>query len=208
MSQYPEFVAFKQASATGPRSRREQSGAQRGALGAPELLEARADVEEANQSAIETPEEAIGRAHQQIEAALADDILIKIKGLSAQFFERLVVDLLVAMGYGGTMQDAAQVVGQSGDGGIDGVIKEDKLGLDNIYVQAKRWENTVGRPDVQGFVGSLTGKQATKGVFITTAAFSSDAREYVKYLPMRVVLIDGSTLARLMIEHRVGVAVA
>jgi restriction system protein len=111
------------------------------------------------------------------------------------------------MGYGGTIQDAAQVVGQSGDGGIDGVIKEDKLGLDTIYVQAKRWDNTVGRPAVQGFAGSLVGKQASKGVFITTATFSADARGYVEHLPVRIVLIDGPTLASYMVEHNVGVSV-
>lgn len=156
----------------------------------------------------ETPEEDIDRAHHQLQATLAEDILARIKALPPSFFEKLVVDLLVAMGYGGTMQDAAQVVGRSGDGGIDGVIKEDKLGLDNIYVQAKRWESTVGRPDVQGFYGSLAGKHASKGVFITTATFSADAREYARYLDKRIVLIDGPTLARLMIEHNVGVAVA
>jgi len=115
--------------------------------------------------------------------------------------------LLLAMGYGGSSRASGRVLGQSGDGGIDGVIQEDRLGLDNIYVQAKRWDGTVGRPVVQGFVGSLTGRSASKGVLITTGTFSQDAREYVRYLPLRVVLIDGQTLARLMIEHGVGVTV-
>ena len=138
---------------------------------------------------------------------MAEDLLVRIKANPPAFFEKLVVDLLLAMGYGGTSRDSGQVLGQSGDGGIDGVIQEDRLGLDNIYVQAKRWDGTVGRPIVQGFVGSLTGRAASKGVLITTGAFSQDAREYVRYLPMRVVLVDGHMLARLMIEHGVGVTV-
>ncbi len=112
------------------------------------------------------------------------------------------------MGYGGTLQDAAQVVGQTGDGGIDGVIKEDRLGLDTIYVQAKKWDNTVGRPVVQGFAGSLDGFRARKGVFITTGTFSREAHEYVDRIDKRIVLIDGPMLARLLIEHDVGVTVA
>ncbi len=159
-------------------------------------------------SATETPEEAIERAHRQHVAALADDVLLRVKALTPGAFEKLVVELLLAMGYGGTMQDAGQVVGRSGDGGIDGVIKEDKLGLDMMYVQAKKWDATVGRPVVQGFAGSLQGFRARKGVFITTAAFSAEAREYVERIETRVVLIDGTMLARLMIEHNVGVTAA
>ena len=185
LTRYPEIVAFRQRSDPG------------GAV----------IVDDAPVSA-ETPDEAIARAHTQLQAVLADEVLTRIKALSPQFFEKLVLELLVAMGYGGTIQDAAHVVGQSGDGGIDGVIKEDKLGLDMIYVQAKRWDNTVGRPTVQAFAGSLQGYRATKGVLITTATFSTEARDYVERIGTRIVLIDGPTLARLMIEHNVGVAVA
>jgi restriction system protein len=185
LSRYPEFLAFKQRSS--PKL--------------PPPLEQEAITEG-------SPRETIDQAYLQLQAALADDLLARIKALPPHFFEKLVIDLLVEMGYGGTIQDAAQVVGQSGDGGIDGVIKEDKLGLDTIYVQAKRWDNTVGRPVVQGFAGSLVGKQASKGVFITTATFSADARAYVEHLPVRIVLIDGPTLAGYMIEHNVGVSIA
>ena len=122
------------------------------------------------------------------------------------FFERLVVDLLVAMGYGGSRQDAGQAVGGSGDDGIDGIIKEDKLGLDFVYVQAKRWENPVSRPTVQAFAGSLEGQRARKGVLITTSKFTRDAEEYVTRIEKRIVLIDGEQLASLMIDHGVGVA--
>jgi restriction system protein len=156
----------------------------------------------------ETPDETIERAALQLRAALADELLARVKSASPPFFERLVLDLLVAMGYGGTLQDAARVIGQSGDGGIDGVIKEDKLGLDMIYVQAKRWEGTVGRPVVQGFAGSLDGFRARKGVLITTGTFSKDARDYVDRIEKRLVLIDGPALSLMLIEHNVGVAVA
>jgi len=154
-----------------------------------------------------SPEETMKRANDEMVVALAADLLDRIKDNSADFFERLVVQVLLAMGYGGAVPDAGQVLGRSGDGGIDGVIREDKLGLDSIYVQAKRWDGTVGRPVVQAFVGSLMGQAASKGVLITTGTFSQEATQYVKTLPMRVVLVDGSTLARLMIEHGVGVTV-
>lgn len=189
LSRYPEFVTFRERSTSTPASVEEPQGE-------PTVLSS------------ETPEELIDKAHRQLQAALADELLVRIKAQSPRFFEKLVLELLVAMGYGGTLQDAAQVVGQSGDGGIDGVIKEDKLGLDMIYVQAKRWDNTVGRPVVQGFAGSLDGYRARKGVFITTGTFSKDAREYVERIDKRIVLIDGPTLARLLIEHNVGVTVA
>jgi len=138
---------------------------------------------------------------------LADELLEQIKANSPSFFERLVIQLLLAMGYGGSVANAGQVLGQSHDGGIDGVINEDKLGLDSIYVQAKRWEGVVGRPIVQAFVGSMVGRQAaSKGVLLTTSTFSQEATSYARGLNMRVVLIDGPTLARLMIDHGVGVA--
>jgi restriction system protein len=153
----------------------------------------------------ETPEEAIQQAYLQLRSALASDLLDKIKASSPSFFEQLVIDLLVAMGYGGSRADAAQAVGGSGDGGVDGYIKEDKLGLDSIYLQAKRWESAVGRPTVQAFAGSLEGFRAHKGVLITTSAFTSDAQEYVRRIAKTIVLINGTQLTALMIDHGVGV---
>lgn len=155
---------------------------------------------------METPEELVEAGYQRHRKSLASDLLAKIKGCSPAFFERLVVDLLVAMGYGGSRQDAAQAVGQSGDQGVDGIIKEDRLGLDAVYVQAKRWENTVGRPVVQAFAGSLQGQRARKGVLITTSDFSSEARDYTTRIEKRIVLVRGAQLADLMIEHGIGVA--
>jgi len=154
----------------------------------------------------DTPEEIIENAHQQLNAELSNEILQKIKNCSPGFFERLVVDLLLKMGYGGSRKNAGQAIGQSGDEGIDGVISEDKLGLDNLYIQAKRWDNTVGRPDIQKFVGALTGQRSRKGIFITTSSFSKDAYEYVQKIETKIVLIDGKTLASLMIDHNVGVS--
>ena len=156
----------------------------------------------------QTPEEIIEQAVQQLDDSLALELIETIKGLSPAFFERLVVDLLVTMGYGGTRKDAGQTIGRSGDGGIDGIIKEDRLGLDVIYIQAKRWENPVGRPEVQKFAGALQGVRAKKGVFITTSSFTNDARDYVSRIESKVILIDGQQLARFMIEHNVGVSPA
>jgi restriction system protein len=154
-----------------------------------------------------TPEEIIDSAFQALETALRSDILERISLNSPSFFESLIIDVLVAMGYGGSHKDAASQLGRSGDGGVDGVINEDRLGLDRIYVQAKRYAagSSVGRPEIQAFVGSLVGLGATKGVFVTTASFSPQAREFVKHLTQRIVLLDGNALAELMIEHRVGV---
>jgi restriction system protein len=154
-----------------------------------------------------TPEEQIEAAYQTVVSALRADLLERIAQNSPTFFEHLIVDLLVAMGYGGSHKSAAAQLGRSGDGGVDGVINEDRLGLDRVYVQAKRYAqtSTVGRPDIQGFVGSLVGLGATKGVFVTTSTFSTQARDFVKHLSQRVILIDGKTLAGLMIEHGVGV---
>lgn len=154
----------------------------------------------------ETPEEVLDKSYQALRRGLADDLLERIKKSSPSFFERLVVDLLVAMGYGGSLKDAGQAVGQSGDGGIDGIIKEDRLGLDVVYVQAKRWNDKVGRPVVQAFAGSLEGQRARKGVLITTSDFSQDARDYVKNIEKKIVLINGQDLTRFMIDHDVGVA--
>jgi restriction system protein len=154
----------------------------------------------------DTPEELLEKSHQKLVNSLADELLENIKACSPSFFERLVVELLLAMGYGGTRADAGRAIGQSGDGGIDGIIDEDKLGLDSIYIQAKRWEGTVGSPEIQKFVGALQGNRAHKGVFITTSDFSKQAQEYVKNINNKVVLINGFTLARLMIENDVGVS--
>lgn len=154
-----------------------------------------------------TPEEQIDAAHAILTAALKADLLQRVLEQSPSFFERLIVELLVAMGYGGSHEDAARQLGKSGDGGIDGVIDEDRLGLDRIYVQAKRYSagSSVGRPEVQGFVGSLVGRGATKGVFVTTSIFSKQATEYAGGLQQRIILIDGSHLTELMIEFGVGV---
>lgn len=129
-----------------------------------------------------------------------------MKKCSPIFFERLVVDLLVSMGYGGSRVDAGKAIGRSGDEGIDGIINEDKLGLDVVYIQAKRWENTVGRPHIQGFAGSLEGQRARKGVMITTSQFSQEAKEYVSRIEKKIVLIDGKRLAQLMIDYGIGVS--
>jgi restriction system protein len=150
----------------------------------------------------QTPEEAIEAAYARHREALASELLERIRSGSPGFFEELVVRLLKKMGYG----DAASVTGRSGDEGIDGIIKEDRLGLDVIYVQAKRWENTVGRPQIQQFTGALHGRRARKGVFITASAFSREARDYVEHIDPRIVLIDGHELAELMIDHNVGVS--
>lgn len=154
-----------------------------------------------------TPEEALEQAFQELQNNTADELLELVKKNSPDFFEKLVVHLLVKMGYGGSFEEAAKVTQKTADEGIDGVIKEDRLGLDTIYLQAKRWNNTVvGRPDVQSFVGALQGQKAKKGVFITTSQFSSGAIEYASRIDSRVVLIDGKTLVKLMIEHGVGVS--
>ena len=153
-----------------------------------------------------TPSEHIEIGYQRIREELENELLAKIKELSPAFFERLVVELLVAMGYGGSRKDAGQTIGRSGDGGIDGVIKEDRLGLDAIYIQAKRWEGVVGRPEIQKFAGALQGQRAKKGVFITTSGFSKEASDYVSMIENRIVLIDGKQLTGLMIDFGVGVS--
>jgi restriction system protein len=155
-----------------------------------------------------TPEESLESSYFELRERLADDLLERVKQCSPQFFERLAVELLVAMGYGGSIADAGQAVGRTGDGGIDGIIKEDKLGLDVVYIQAKRWDRTVGRPEVQAFAGSMQGFRARKGVMITTAAFSREAEEYVSRIETKIVLINGPTLAQMMIDHNIGVAPA
>ena len=181
----------------------------------PEFLEFRdgaskdvnTDTENDTADKTKTPEEVLETSYQNLRKDLAQDLLDRIMGCSPEFFERLVVDLLVAMGYGGSRKDAGEAVGRSGDGGIDGIIKEDKLGLDAVYIQAKRWEGTVGRPTVQAFAGSLMGNRAGKGVMITTSQFSKDAKDYVRSIQQpKIVLIDGEQLAQFMIDHDIGVA--
>lgn len=153
----------------------------------------------------QTPEELFRSSYETLRSTLASELLGEIAKAPSGFFEYLVVDLLVAMGYGGSQEDAATVVGKPGDEGIDGLIKQDRLGLDNVYVQAKRWKGQVSRPDVQAFVGSLEGFKATKGVFITTSDFSEPAQQYVKNIGKKIVLIDGNSLAQLLIDYNVGV---
>jgi restriction system protein len=154
----------------------------------------------------QTPEDAMALAYQRVRSALEAELLEQVKASSPAFFERLVVDLLIAMGYGGSRQDAGRAVGKSGDGGIDGIIKEDRLGLDVIYLQAKRWEGVVGRPEIQKFAGALQGQRASKGVFITTSDYTKEAIDYANLIATKIVLIDGATLAGLMVDHNVAVA--
>lgn len=160
----------------------------------------------ADNPGVATPEELLESNYQNLRETLAQEILDRIALCSPQFFEQLVVDLLVKMGYGGSRKDAGEAIGRSGDDGIDGIIKEDRLGLDVVHIQAKRWKGTVGRPDVQSFAGSLEGNRSRKGVFITTSNFSQDAHDYVKRIEKKIILIDGETLANLMIDYRVGVS--
>lgn len=185
LRQFPEFVIFK--------SRTKSS----------EKEDEINDIEDST----ETPDELIDKAYSQVKSELASEILLKLKSCAPDFFERVVVDLLLKMGYGGSRKGAGVAIGKSGDEGIDGVISEDKLGLDNLYIQAKRWEGTVGRPEIQKFVGALTGQRSKKGVFITTSNFTKDASEYTQRIDAKVVLIDGPMLADLMIDHNVGVSV-
>lgn len=192
---YPSFAEFYASSTSGAGSTDAASA------GAGESIDATTSA---------TPEEQIDAAQALLHQALKADLLQRILAQSPAFFERAIVDLLVGMGYGGSHENAARRLGKSGDGGIDGVIDEDRLGLDRIYVQAKRYAShvSVGRPEVQGFLGSLVGVGAAKGVFVTTSSFSAPATEFVRHLPQRIVLIDGDRLADLMIEHGVGVRVA
>jgi len=186
LEQFPEFVDFRDGSKPGG--------------------EAVGPVETAVSK--KTPEESIEAAHQGLREQLAQELLARIMTCSPAFFEKLVVELLVKMGYGGSRRDAGERIGQTGDGGIDGIIKEDRLGLDTIFIQAKRWQGTVGRPEIQKFVGALQGQRARKGVFITTPSYTADATDYASRIDTKVVLIDGRQLATLMIDFDVGVAVS
>lgn len=156
---------------------------------------------------IETPEELIESGYQKIRQSLESELLSKLKSVHPSFFERIVIELLVKMGYGGSIQDAGKAIGKSGDEGIDGIIKEDKLGLDVIYIQAKRWESVVGRPELQKFVGALAGQGAKKGIFITTSHFTKEAADYAPKNETKIVLIDGEKLAQYMIDYNLGVSV-
>lgn len=184
LRQYPEFVEFQTAKKDKDRNQLE-------------LLSS-------NEA---TPEEALDTAYQKLRADLEVELLDRVKAAPPAFFERLVIDVLVKMGYGGSRTDAGEAVGRSGDGGIDGIIKEDRLGLDAIYIQAKRWDNTVGRPEVQRFAGALQGHRARKGVFITTSSFTKEAEEYARSIDSKIVLINGLQLAKLMIDQNVAVSV-
>ncbi len=185
LKQYPEFVDFHTSN-----SKQDKSGESVG-----------------DEERTATPEEIFENAYQELRRNLANELFTQISKNSPEFFEHLVVQLLVKMGYGGSIKDAGQSMGRSGDEGIDGIIKEDKLGLDVIYIQAKRWQGSVGRPEVQKFVGALHGQRAKKGVFITTGAFTRDAEQYVSTIDPKVVLIDGSRLVGLMIDHNLGVSI-
>ncbi len=189
LRQFPEFVAFQ-------TSTDKESKIDENSHSAQEIIE----------KTSQTPQEILDTTYQSLRQSLAQEILERIKNNPPKFFERLVVDLLVAMGYGGSRKDAGQAVGQVGDGGIDGIIKEDKLGLDVIYIQAKRWEGTVGGPTVQGFAGALMGKKARKGILITTSNYSQQAINFATGIDnLKLILIDGEQLAQLMIDHDVGV---
>ena len=170
-----------------------------------DIIDGETDNESSDEDNL-TPEESLDNSYQSIRKSLAQDLLFKIKNLSPSFFERLVIELLVKMGYGGSLKDAGKTIGKSGDEGIDGIIKEDKLGLDIIYVQAKRWEGVVGRPELQKFVGALAGQGAKKGIFITTSYFSKEALEYIPRNETKIVLVDGDQLSQYMIDFNLGVS--
>jgi restriction system protein len=185
LSQFPEFVDFIKTKVVKQDS-----------------IEEYIDIENAK-----TPDENIDYNYQKIRNALANDVLDKIKQCSSYFFEKLVVDLLLKIGYGGSRQDAGKIIGKSADGGIDGIIKEDKLGLDTIYIQAKRWDGTIGRPEIQKFAGALQGQRARKGVFITTSKFTKEAIDFASMIENKIILIDGDTLSNLMIDYDIAVSI-
>jgi restriction system protein len=188
LKQYPEFQEFQQLKGT-------RKGDKKSITATPKDIE------------VATPSEALEGAYENLRDELAAELLTRLKKASPAFFERIVVELLVKMGYGGSRADAGKAIGRTGDGGIDGIIKEDKLGLDVVYVQAKRWDaNAVRRPDVMQFAGALQAQKALKGIFITTSRFTDDARNYVSQVGSKIVLIDGSQLCQFMIEHDVGVS--
>ena len=186
LMQFPEFIDFKERKNSSESPKVENS-----------------EIEN-----VETPEEGIESAYLRVRQTLAKELLHTVITCSPDFFEQLVIDLLIKMGYGGTRKDAGEAIGGSGDGGIDGIIKEDRLGLDIVYIQAKRWDvgNTIGRPEIQKFAGALQGQRARKGIFITTSEFTKTAKEYVSMIENKIVLIDGETLSELMIDFDIGVS--
>lgn len=188
LQQYPEFIEFKN----------QKNAKTEHASENPPL-----------QNNEKNPEETIEDAFEEINESLGSELLETVKASTPAFFEKLVVDLLLKMGYGGSRKDAGQAIGQAGDEGIDGIIKEDRLGLDIIYIQAKRWDsNNIGRPEIQKFAGALQGKRAKKGIYITTSRFSKEAIDYANAIDSKIILIDGDTLTKLMIEHNVGVSLS
>lgn len=186
LKRYPEFVAFHASPSTSTSD---------------------GELSEATVTTDATPDEQLVSAHQSLMRSLSDELLIQVRAASPSFFEQLVVDLMIAMGYGGSRKEAGRATQATSDDGIDGIIKEDKLGLDVIYLQAKRWSNTVHRPEIDKFIGALTRQRARKGVFITTSEFSAGAKEAALGLDIKVVLIDGSELAQLMVENNLGCSV-
>ncbi|MDD3847154.1 MAG: restriction endonuclease [Syntrophorhabdaceae bacterium] len=188
LTQYPEFQEFQNLRGTRSTDKTKE-------------IDRRFDLDAV------TPSEALEKAYEILRSTLADELIKRLKQVNPTFFERIVVELLVKMGYGGSRADAGKAIGRSGDGGIDGIIKEDKLGLDVVYIQAKRWDtNSVGRPDVMQFAGALQAQKANKGIFITTSKFTEEARNYVAQIGSKIVLIDGEHLAQLMIDNDVGVS--
>lgn len=183
LGQFPEFIEFR-------TKHREPEQA----------------TEAAETESLQTPGELLEMAYQKLREDLSAELLKTVTECSPSFFERLVIDVLVKMGYGGSRKEAGKAIGRSGDEGIDGIINEDRLGLDVIYIQAKRWQATVGRPEIQKFAGALQGHRAKKGIFITTSDFSREAKDYVAKIDSKIVLIDGEQLSQLMIDHNVGVA--
>jgi restriction system protein len=186
LSRYPEFVQFRQRK---PQKSNEI-------------------VDESKPDSVETPEELMESAYQELREALATEVLNVVVSTSPGFFEKLVVELLYKMGYGGTQRELARAVGRHGDEGIDGIVDQDKLGLDTIYIQAKNWKSdaSIGRPEIQKFAGALLGQHARKGVFISTAKFTQEAIRYAGSIDAKVILIDGERLAELMIDYNVGVS--
>ncbi|WP_375304112.1 restriction endonuclease [Bradyrhizobium sp. A11] len=195
LKQFPEFIAFQ--------APKPSAGVEENEASTPDV----SNVDFSESSV--TPEEAVQQAETQILESLKGQLLNRIWELSPSFFERLVVDLIVAMGYGGSRANVVQRLGKSGDEGIDGVVNEDPLGLDVVYIQAKRYaaDNTIGRERIQQFAGALVGQGASKGVFVTTSSFSRGAIEYALKVPQRIILIDGKELARLMVQYGVGVRI-
>jgi len=188
LEQFPQFAAFL----AGMQKKRQTENKEEG-------IES---IQETNQ----TPEEAIEYAYLKLKNDLAQELIETLMNNPPSFFEKSVIDLLIKMGYGGSRKEAGSVIGKSGDSGIDGIIKEDRLGLDTIYIQAKRWENTVPVREIRDFAGALLSMKARKGIFITTSNFSKSAYDFVESIEHKIILIDGEQMAKLMFEHNVGVS--